>query len=129
MNYILKTALFGILCLAMAGNTACTSMQTADASQDALAQKRIRVGDKVTLQYARGNAEQIRLTRINADGVSGIANDGRTVTASYDDIISLQHKDVQVLRSAGAAVGAVALGAVLVGAVAVGVAVGVAGGI
>ena len=42
------------------------------------------------------------------------------IVANYDDIVYMDHKEVEVLKSVGAAVGLVALGAILVGAAAVG---------
>ena len=128
MRKVFKQTLLITLYMAMIGNAGCTTMQSIHGSQDALAQQKIRTGDKVTLHYVDGTSEQIKLTNIGEKDVEGIADDGRTVVADYEQILSMDHKEVEVLKSAGAAVGVVALGAILVGGLAVGaVAAGAAG--
>jgi hypothetical protein len=128
MNKPLKSLLLISLCFTMIGNAGCTTMQTVHGSQEALAEKRIRVGDKVTLHYTSGHSEEAKLTAIGPESISAITEDGRTIEVEYDHLLSLDHEKVEVLKTAGATVGVVALGAVLVGAVAVGSMVAVAGG-
>ena len=57
-----------------------------------------------------------------------MTEDGRTIEVAYDDLLSLEHKEVEVLKTAGAAVGVVVVGAAVLGAVAVGTMAAVAGG-
>lgn len=128
MNNRLKQILLVSLCFTMIGNAGCTTMRTAHGSQEAIAEKKIRVGNKVTLHYTSGHSEEAKLTAIGAESISAITEDGRTIEVEYDHLLSLDHKKVEVLKTAGATVGVVALGAVLVGAVAVGSMVAVAGG-
>ena len=128
MNIRLKQALLVTLCFAMIGNTGCTTTQNVNASPEAMAEKKIKVGDKVTVHYTSGHSELVKLTEIGEESLSGIADDGRSVELDYDNLLTLEHKEVDVLRTAGATVGMVVLGAVLVGAVAVGSMVAVAGG-
>ncbi len=120
MKTFSQQALIAILCMAIIGNTACTSTQTIHASQQAITASKIHAGDKVTLNYTDGSDERIKVVNIGAEDISGTADDGRMIIANYDDIVSMDHKEVEVIKSAGAAVGLVALGAILVGAAAVG---------
>ncbi|MGI9201176.1 MAG: hypothetical protein ACR2QL_08965 [Woeseiaceae bacterium] len=128
MDIRLKQVLLVMLCFAMIGNSGCTTTHNVYASPEALAEKKIKVGDKVTVHYTSGHSEIVKLTEIGEESLSGVADDGRSVELDYDDLLSLEHKDVHVLKTAGAAVGVVALGAVLVGAVAVGSMAAMAGG-
>lgn len=128
MNNGLRNALLLVFCIAQLGNIGCTSLETVHGSPEALAQKNIRVGDRVTLQYVTGHSERVKLTEIGSEFLTGIADDGRTIEVAYADLLSLDHKKIEVLKSAGAAVGIVALGAVVVGAVAIGSAAAIAGG-
>ena len=128
MNTRLQQALLVTLCFAMIGNAGCTTMHHVNGSPEALAEKKIKVGDKVTVHYTSGHSETLKLTEIGEDSLSGIADDGRSVEIDYDNLLSLDHKEVNVLKTAGAAVGVVVLGAVLVGAVAVGTMAAMAGG-
>ena len=128
MKIRLKQALLVTLCFAMIGNTGCTTTQTINASPEALAEKKVVVGDKLTVHYTSGHSELVKLTEIGEESLSGIADDGRTVELDYDNLLTLEHKEVDVLKTAGATVGVVVLGAVLVGAVAVGTMAAMAGG-
>lgn len=128
MNARLKQMLLITLCLSMIGNAGCTSMQSVNASPEALATKRIDVGDKVTLQYVNGHSENVTLTEIGEESVSGETSDGRIVTVEYLYLLSMDYKKVEVAKTAGAAVGVLAMGVLMVGAVAVGTMAAVAGG-
>ena len=129
MKSLLRHALLIVMSVAMVGTTACTSMETIHASEDALTEMKIRPGDKLTLHYTNGAAERIKLTSFNEQEISGIADDGRSVAANYEQVISIDHKEVEALKTAGAAVGVVALGAIVIAGTALGAAVMVAGGI
>ena len=109
------------LCCAMLGTTGCTTMETVHGSAEALEEKNIRAGRKVTLNYVSGYSEPAKLTAIGEDSVQVLTDDGRRVEIDYDDLSSLDYERVEVLKTAGATVGVVALGAaVLVGAAVVG---------
>ena len=117
------------LCCAMLGTTGCTTMETVHGSAEALEEKKIRVGDKVTVNYVSGHSEPGKLTAIGEESIWVLTDDGRRVEVDYDDLLSLDHKKVEVLKTAGATVGLVALGAVIVVGAGVGAAAAVAGGI
>jgi len=129
MKNLLRHTLLFVMSVAMVGTTACTSMETIHASEGALTEMKIRPGDKLTLHYTNGAAERIRLTGFDEQEISGIADDGRSVAANYEQVISIDHKEVEALKTAGAAVGVVALGAIVIAGAALGTAVMVAGGI
>ena len=129
MTTPLRQTLLTLLCMAMIGNTGCTSMQTIHASEQAVTASKIRAGDKVTLNYADGSSEQIKVTDIGPEEISGTADDGRMIIADYDEVISLDRKEVEVIKTAGAVVGVAALGAILIAGAAAGTAIAVAGGL
>lgn len=128
MNIRTKQLLTVILCVVMLGNIGCTTMHSVHGSPEALAEKKIRVGDKVTLHTVTGRSIEAKLTNIGEESVSATTTTGQHVEIDYDDLLSLDHKEVEVLKTAGAAVGVVALGAVLVSAAAVGTMMAAAGG-
>lgn len=128
MMYRLKTALLLALLVSIHCVTGCTSMQTVHGSPEAVAAMKIRTGDKVTLNYVSGHSEKVKLTALGSDSLTGMTEDGRTIEVAYDDLLSLEHKEVEVLKTAGAAVGVVVVGAAVLGAVAVGTMAAVAGG-
>jgi hypothetical protein len=109
-----KTA-HSIMCIVMLANTACTSMQSIDASEVAMTEMKIRPGDKVTLNYTYGNVEEVKLISIDETGVSGLAKDGRTVVVDYEHLISMDHEEIRALKTAGAIVGGAIVGAAYVG--------------
>ena len=129
MTTLFRQSFFALLCIAMIGNTACTSMQTVHASEQAVTASKIHAGDKVTLNYTDGSSEQIKVTDIGPEEISGTADDGRLIVADYDDVISLDHKEVEVIKTAGAIVGVTVLGAILIAGAAAGAAIAVAGGL
>jgi hypothetical protein len=128
MNNRLKQALLAMLCFAIFGTMGCTTTHTVHASPEAMAEKKIKVGDKVTVHYAGGHSESVKLINIGEESLSGIAEDGRTVDLDYDNLLSLEHKDVNVLKTAGATVGVVVLGAVVLAGAGAGAMIAIAGG-
>lgn len=112
----------------MFGTAGCTTMETVHASPEALAEKRVKVGDKVTLQYVTGHAEKAKLTNIGAESLTVMTDDGRALEVPYADLLSLDYKRVEVLKTAGATVGVVVLSAAVVAGAGLGAAVMVAGG-
>lgn len=129
MNKPLKQILLISLCFTMFGNAGCTTIENVHASPEAMTEKKIRVGDKVTVHYATGHSEIMKLTDIGEMSLSGITEDGRRIDADYTDLLSLDHKKVEVLKTAGATVGVVVLGAVVIAGAGIGAAAAVAGGI
>ena len=125
--YLKKTWLL-VICVALLGSAGCTTLVTVHGSPEAMAEKKIRPGAKVTLRYVSGHSEQTKLTEVGEDSLTGITSDGRTVKVAYADLHSLEHKKVDVLRTTGAVVGTAALTVVYVGAVAVGTMAAVADG-
>jgi hypothetical protein len=123
MNSTTKRALLVTLCLASFAGAGCTTMESMQGSQEALAEEKIRAGDKVILHYNDGRSEEIKITDIGDETVSGVAGKGRKVVASYEDIGSIGHKEVEVLKTVGATVGIIALSPLII----VGVMAGAAG--
>ena len=113
MNNGIRHTLLVLFSLAMVANAGCTSMQTVHASEEAILEKKVRAGDEVTLEYANGAVETIKVTDIGATEITGIADDGRTIVADYETLIALQHKKVEALKTAGATVGVIVLGTVI----------------
>ncbi len=123
-----RKMLFLALCFAQFGNIGCTTLETVHSSPEALAQKKIERGDSVTLEFLSGHTEQVKLTKVGNQTLSGVTGDGRVIEVAYVDLLSLQRKKVGILKTAGLAVGVVAAAAVITTAVAAGTAVALSGG-
>lgn len=128
MHIRLKQTLLVMLGFSLLGNAGCTTIDTVHGSPEALAEKNIRPGDKVTLNYVSGHSEPAKLTAIGEESISATTKDGRRIEVDYDDLLSLDHKRVEVLKTAGATVGAVVLGAAVMAGAGIGAAAAVAGG-
>jgi hypothetical protein len=124
MNNLSKYTLLALVIVSMLGNTACTSMKTAYASQEAVLANKIGPGDKVKLRYPDGSTEAIRVSSIGEQQIEGMADDGRTVVANYEEILSVDYKKVEVAKTAGAVVGGAVVATLVLGAIAVGAAAG-----
>ena len=120
MNALTRNLLLGLLLIALAGNTACTSLQTAYASEEAIAHHNIAEGDKVTLNFVNGTSERIEVLSIGEQAIEGRADDGRVIVADYEELIDIDYKKVEVAKSAGAVVGGAIIGAIYITAMAVG---------
>lgn len=117
MNNTMKQTFLIALCLASFGSVGCTTMESMQGSQEALAEEKIRVGDKVFLHYNDGRTEEIKITDIGEETVSGVAGKGRNIVADYNDIGSIGHKEIEGWKTAGATVGIIALSPLILVAV------------
>ncbi len=54
MHSATKQAVLITLCCVLLGSVGCTTMDSMDGTQEALAEEKIRVGDKVFLHYNNG---------------------------------------------------------------------------
>jgi hypothetical protein len=121
MNSIIKPALLIAVLFASFGSVGCTTIDSLDGTQEALAEEKIRVGDKVFLHYGGGQSYEIEITNIANESVSGEEKNGRKIVAEYEDLSSVGHKRVEVLKTVGATVGIIALSPIIiVGVVATG---------
>ena len=122
MKNLLRITLFGLLCLAIVGNSACTSTHTIAANPGAVEQHNIKAGDEVQLRFADHTMQAITVTEVDENGISGVDSNGKAITAAYKDLDSVVFTSVdggKTARNAGKAVGFVALVAVVVAAVGV----------
>jgi hypothetical protein len=121
MNSSIKSALLIAVLLASFGSVGCTTMDSMDGTHEALTEEKIRVGDKVFLHYYNGWSDEVEITDIGDESVSGEAEHGKKIVANYEDLSSIGHKRVEVLKTAGATVGIIALSPlILVGVMATG---------
>ena len=121
MNSSTKLALLIAVLFASFGSVGCTTMDSMDGTHEALAEEKIRVGDKVFLHYSGGRSYEVEITNIGAESVSGEEENGRKIVAEYEDLSSIGHKRVEVLKTAGATLGIIALSPlIIVGVVATG---------
>jgi hypothetical protein len=89
-------------------------MDSMDGTQEALAEEEIRVGDKVFLHYNDGESKEVEITDIGDESVSGEAEYGEKIVANYEDLNSVGHKRVEVLKTVGATVGIIALSPIII---------------
>jgi hypothetical protein len=114
MNSTMKQALLITLCFASFGSVGCTTIDSMNGTQEALAEEKIRVGDKVFLHYTSGRSEEITISDIGDETVSGVAENGRKTVTNYEDLSSIGHKRVEVLKTVGATVGIIALSPLII---------------
>jgi hypothetical protein len=121
MNSTTNQVLLITLCCALLGSAGCTTMDSMDGTQEALAEEKIRVGDKVFLHYNNGASKEVEITDMDDVSVFGEAQHGEKIVANYEDLSSVGHKRVEVLKTVGATVGIIALSPIIiVGVVATG---------
>ena len=121
MNSSIKPALLTAVLFASFGSVGCTTIDSMDGTHEALAEEKIRVGDKVFLHYSGGRSYEVEITNIGDESVSGEEENGRKIVAEYEDLSSIGHKRVEVLKTAGATLGIIALSPlIIVGVVATG---------
>jgi hypothetical protein len=73
------------------------------------------------LHYNNGVSEEVEITDIGDESVFGAAQHGEKIVANYEDLSSVGHKRIEVLKAVGATVGIIALSPIIiVGVVATG---------
>ena len=118
MRSLLKNTLIALLCLAIAGNAACTSMHTIDATAGAVEEQSIEPGDKVELRYKDYSAQTITVSAIGETGISGTTDAGETITAEYEELESVMFSAIdgrKTAKNTAKAVGMAALYAIVAG--------------
>ena len=123
MRTISRQFLFAMLCFAIIGNTACTSIRTIDATEPALEKHAIKPGDQVTLSYTDQSHAQITVTDVGESTVTGTDNDGEEVVAHFDELAAITFESFdgkETAKTTGKAIGVVVIGAIWLGAMAAG---------
>lgn len=113
MNRTTKQTLLITLCCALLGSAGCTTIDSMDGTQEALAEEKIRVGDKVFLHYNNGGSQEVEITDMDDVSLSGEAEYGEKIVANYEDLSSVGHKRIEVLKTVGATVGVIALSPII----------------
>lgn len=119
MTIFSRNALCALLCLAIVGNAACTSMYTIDGSAGAVEEHSIKPGDEVQLRYADHTMKAIKVTAVDETGIAGTDINGDSVAARYEELDAVIFKSIdggKTAKNAGKAVGIAALVAVVVAA-------------
>ena len=122
MKALIKNTLYALLCLAIVGNAACTSMQTIDGTANAVQEETIKPGDEVILLYVDGSITEITVTSVTESDITGVDMNGDTITAAYADVETVSFTAVdggKTAKNTAKAVGFVALIAIVAGAAAV----------
>ena len=102
MQHRYRQLLTIFLCMVLVGNTACsTTVKRFKPSQAVLSHHGIAEGDTVLLRHlddvggtnrVSSSSEEIKVTSINQNGISGIGEDGEAVAANYDDLYQIEVK-------------------------------------
>lgn len=90
MQTTFRKAPIAMLCVAIFGNAACTSMARIDATPAALEANDIEPGDRVTLVFNTGFQEDVTIETIDDSGIRGTREDGRPVTAGFGEIWKIE---------------------------------------
>lgn len=118
MKSLLKNTLVALLCLAVAGNAACTSMHTIDATAGAVQEQSIKPGDKVELRYKDYSTKTIKVSAVDQTGISGTTDAGETITADFEELESVTFSAIdgrKTAKNTAKAVGMAALYAIAAG--------------
>ena len=83
-----------LLCAAFAAIAACsTTPAYTPVGEGAI--HGMTKGDRVPVRWsANGNSEVIRITSVSYTGITGIGEDGRSVSAEYDELYEIGYKPV-----------------------------------
>ena len=117
MNNRRHQALLALLLVAMIGSAGCTTTRTVTASSpEALAERKIEVGDKVTVRHDSGRLESIKLTDIGQTCFSGTTRKGHSVELDYDHMLLLTYTQLDIRKIAATTITVIYIGAGLAGA-------------
>jgi hypothetical protein len=100
MQHRYRQLLTVFLCTILVGNAACsTTVQRFRPSQSVLSHYGIEEGDTVLLRYlddvggtnrVSSSSEEIKVTSIDQNGISGTGEDGEAVAANYEDLYQIE---------------------------------------
>ena len=106
------------LSLALIANTGCTSLQTIEATEAAVVEHNLKVGDKVRLRRVGHRTEDVYILKLSESELTVIRKDGSVIVVDWRDIEKLQVLMFSPVKSAGYGVGVVVIAAALLAAMA-----------
>ncbi len=101
------------LSLALIANTGCTSFQTIEATEAAVVEHNLKVGDKVRLHRFGHRTEDVRILKLSESELTATRKDGTVIVVDWRDIRTLEVVKISAVKTAGAGVGIVVMTAVL----------------
>jgi len=115
MNGLTRKALILLSSTLFLLNAGCTSIKTIDTAEETTYSQQIEVGERIRLTYLDGRVQDIHVTNINANEISGTIHQGglkrttgRGVVVDWRDVHLAERVKISALKTAGAAVGIVA---------------------
>ncbi len=107
------------LSLALIGNTGCTSLQTIEATEAAVVEHNLKVGDKVRLHRLGHRTEDVHILKLSESEMTATRKDGTVIVVDWRDIHRLEVEKTDLAETAktvAVGVGIVVLFAVLAAA-------------
>ncbi len=101
------------LSLALIANTGCTSLQTIEATEAAVVEHNLKVGDKVRLRRVGHRPEDVRILKLSESELTATRKDGTVIVVDWRDIEKLEVVKISLVKTAGAGVGFVVMLAVV----------------
>ena len=100
------------LSLALIANTGCTSLQTIGATEAAVVEHNLKVGDKVRLHRLGYRTEDVRILKLSESEMTATGKDGTVIVVDWGDIDTLEVVKIHPIKTGGAVVGIVVVAAV-----------------
>ena len=97
------------LSLAFIANTGCTSLQTIEATEAAVVEHGLKVGDKVRLLPYGYPTEDVRILKLSESEFTATRKDGSVIVVECGDIYRLEVVKIHPIKTVAAGVGIVVL--------------------
>ncbi len=100
------------LSLALIANTGCTSLQTIEATEAAVVEHNLKVGDKVRLRRVGHRAEDVHILKLSESELTATRMDGTVIVVEWREILTLQVAKISPGKTVAAGVG-IAVGTIV----------------
>ena len=85
--------------------TGCTTMRLLDERSPASIQQNVERGDRVRVAVSNGKVYDLEVTEVEADSLTGRADNGKRYKIRYSGIQALEVREVSVVGTVGAGLG------------------------
>ncbi len=101
------------LSLALIGNAGCTSLQTIEATEAAVVEHNLKVGDKVRLRRVGHRTEDVHILKLSESELTATRKDGTVIVVEWREILTLEVVKISPVKTAAAGVGLVVFAVVV----------------
>jgi len=104
MKYIRKAQAIAAIFTIVFSSISCTTMKPVSWTEPAHIASQIEAGDKIEYRTSDGNIGKLKITSVNSEMIQGISQ-GKDKTVLIADIISLEKKEIDALKTTGLILG------------------------